>query len=315
MVQVILITGASSGIGKATAEHLARLGYRVFGASLNPEAYVTGVKTLFIDVTNAESVQTGVQEVLRQGGPIDILINNAGILGAVGGPEEISRAQWERVINTNLLGMIEMTKAVLPGMRERRSGLIINVSSIVGMIPLPYYFAPYITSKHAIEGYTEVLRGEVKPFGIKVASIQPAIMNTQIEHTIDQPDNPLADYAPYRQRAHDMEKYGLEHGRDPHLVAEAILGVIRNPDPPLRTAAGKEARILLPLLRPIPHRSMEMVLHWLFISREPWHPEREPLRRLFMDPKYADELQHRWTLAMLLVVPILFFISWFRRSR
>src|SRR5687767_7131975 len=109
MTKVVLITGASSGIGKATAEHLARMGYRVFGASLNPETYVVGVKTLFIDVTNPESIQQGVMEVQMQGGPIDILINNAGILGAVGGPEEISRAQWERVINTNLLGTIEMT--------------------------------------------------------------------------------------------------------------------------------------------------------------------------------------------------------------
>lgn len=314
MAQVVLITGASAGIGKATAELLAQMGYRVFGASLNPEEYVPGVKTLFVDVTDPEAIRRCVMEVQMQGGPIDILINNAGIMGTVGGPEEISRAQWERVINTNLYGTIEMTKAVLPGMRARRSGLIVNVSSILGMLPMFYYFTPYVVSKHAIEGYTEMLRGEVKPFGIKVASIQPAIMDTRIEGSIDEPDNALADYAPYRQRALDMEKYALEHGRDPNDVAHAILNVIRNPDPPLRTGAGKEARILLPLLRPTPHRGTEAVMQWLFLSREPWQPDREPIRRLFVDPHYADRVTQRWTLAMLLIMPLLLIVGWIRRD-
>jgi short-subunit dehydrogenase len=199
-------------------------------------------------------------------------------------------------------------------MRARRSGLIVNVSSILGMLPMFYYFSPYVTSKHAIEGFTEMLRGEVKPFGIKVASVQPAIMDTKIEKTIDEPDHPIADYAPYRQRAYDMENYALQHGRDPNDVAQAILHVIRNPDPPMRTGAGKEARLLLPLLRPVPHRGTELVMQWLFLSRKPWHPEQEPVRRLFIDPRYADRVQQRWTLAMLLIVPILFFINWFRRS-
>lgn len=312
MAQVVLITGASSGIGRVTAEYLARRGYRVFGASLDPDIPVAGAQTLLIDIRDPDSVQAGVQEVLRQAGQIDILINNAGILGAVGGPEEISRAQWQRVLETNVLGMIEMTQAVVPNMRERCSGLIINMSSIVGLFALPYYFGPYITSKHAIEGYTEVLRGDLKPFGIRVAAINPSIINTGINTSIEQPAHPVADYAPYRERAQAMQIYGLTHGRAPELVAEAVESVILNPDPPLHTPAGREAQILLPLARPIPHQYPERVLHWLALRSEPWQPEREPIRRLFMDTQYADDVQRKslWALAL---IALLLFIGWVKK--
>ncbi len=311
MAQVVLITGTSAGIGKVTAERLAQLGYRVFGASLEPDVPVQGVQTLFIDVTDPDSVTAGVQSVLQQVGQIDILINNAGIVGVVGGPEEISREQWRRVLDTNLMGMIEMVKAVLPGMRERRAGMIVNMSSVGGVVPLPYYFAPYITSKHAIEGFTQILRGEVKPFGIRVALVAPSAMKTQLDAGIAQPAAPIADYTPYRQRAYDMQKYLLERGRDPSVVADAVVSVLQNPNPPLRTPAGKEAEIIVPLSRPIPHRYPEVVFDWLFLSRRPWQPEREPLKRLFMDPPYADDIQRksRW---LLLIVPLLLLLGWHR---
>jgi len=213
------------------------------------------------------------------------------------------------------MGTVAMVRAVLPGMREQGSGLIINVSSMAGVMAVPYYFGPYIASKHAVEGYTEVLRGEIKPFGIRVAMVELGYMKTEIGLSVDQPAMPFEAYAPYRERAYDMEQYALEKGRDPEIVAQVIEKIVRDPNPALRNPAGEEAEITLRLMRPTSHRLSEMIYDWLFGQAEPWEPKREPLRRLLMDTHYSDTVQRRSLMVLMLLAPLLF-IGWLlRRER
>src|SRR5579862_7536690 len=153
---VALVTGASTGIGLATARALSADGYRVFGSSRKPAPDTAeGVAMLVCDVTDDASVQSAVDEVLRRAGRIDLLVNNAGV-GLLGAAEESSAVQAKAVFDVNVFGAIRMTNAVLPTMRRQRGGRIVNLSSVLGLIPAPYN-ALYASTKHAIEGYSESL--------------------------------------------------------------------------------------------------------------------------------------------------------------
>src|SRR5438270_1177989 len=171
--RVALVTGASSGIGEASARALLGSGFTVYGTSRSAVAgdERDGVVFLPLDVTDDESVAAAVREVLDRSGRIDVLVNNAG-LGVAGAAEESSVEQARALFETNLFGSIRMTRAVLPHMREQRSGRIINVSSIVGLIPVPY-MALYASSKHALEGYSESVDHEVREHGVRVLLVEP----------------------------------------------------------------------------------------------------------------------------------------------
>jgi short-subunit dehydrogenase len=175
---VALVTGASSGIGKAAALALVEAGLEVVGTSRNASKVTPrgGVMFLDLDVASDESVSTVVQQVIERFGRIDVLINNAGI-GTAGAAEESSVAQDQRLFNINVFGLIRMTKAVLPQMRAQGSGRIINISSVYGFIPQPY-MAAYVASKHAVEGYSESLDHEVREHGVRVLLVEPANTNT-----------------------------------------------------------------------------------------------------------------------------------------
>ncbi|TIS73184.1 MAG: SDR family NAD(P)-dependent oxidoreductase, partial [Mesorhizobium sp.] len=167
---VALVTGASSGIGRATAAALRNAGFRVFGTSRRAISEQSdGVTMLTGDVTDDASVSKLVEEVLAETGRIDLLVNNAGI-GLLGGAEESSTAQAQALFDVNVFGVIRMTNAVLPTMRRQRSGRIVNLSSVLGLIPAPYS-ALYASTKHAIEGYSESLDHELRSFGIRVVLV------------------------------------------------------------------------------------------------------------------------------------------------
>ncbi|WP_122388091.1 oxidoreductase, partial [Pseudomonas savastanoi] len=171
-----IVTGASSGIGRATAEALVRSGYTVFGTSRKIGESATQVSMRTCDVTDDDSVSALVSSVLAQTGRIDLLVNNAGI-GLIGGSEEFSIPQVQALFDVNLFGVIRMTNAVLPSMRERGQGRIINIGSILGLIPAPYS-SHYSAVKHALEGYSESLDHEVRAFNIRVSVIEPAFVRT-----------------------------------------------------------------------------------------------------------------------------------------
>ena len=175
---VALVTGASSGIGKAAALALVEAGFEVVGTSRNTSRVTPrdGVTFLDLDVASDESVTAAVEQVIERFGRIDVLVNNAGI-GAAGAAEESSVAQDQRVFDINVFGVIRMTKAVLPHMRAQGSGRIINISSVLGFVPAPY-MAVYVASKHAIEGYSESLDHEVREHGVRVLLVEPAYTKT-----------------------------------------------------------------------------------------------------------------------------------------
>jgi NAD(P)-dependent dehydrogenase (short-subunit alcohol dehydrogenase family) len=170
--KVILVTGASSGFGRAIAKALAAKSYRVFGTVRAPLAGASdGFTTLTLDVTRNESVVACVAELIRAAGRIDVVINNAGI-GIAGAIEDTTAAEAQSQFETNFFGTHRVCRAVLPHLRAQRSGVVINMSSLAGRIPLPFQ-GFYSATKFAIEAYTEALRMEVRPFGISVSMVEP----------------------------------------------------------------------------------------------------------------------------------------------
>ncbi|MDF9816741.1 NAD(P)-dependent dehydrogenase (short-subunit alcohol dehydrogenase family) [Streptomyces sp. SPB162] len=217
---VALVTGASSGIGEATALALVRAGFEVVGTSRNTAKVAPreGVTFLDLDVSSDESVTTLVQQVIDRFGRIDVLVNNAGI-GSSGATEESSVAQHQRVFDINVFGVIRMTKAVLPLMRAQGRGRIINVSSFYGFAPQPFMSA-YIASKHAVEGYSESVDHEVREHGVRVLLVEPGATNTSFEGNLVQPDTPLPLYESRRRTVDQAVANAVRSGDDPAVVAQ-----------------------------------------------------------------------------------------------
>ena len=262
--QVALVTGASSGIGQATAELLAAHGFTVFGTSRTPIQENIQEKRSYtwlpLDVRSDNSVQAAVQSLLAQAGRIDLLVNNAGYV-QFGAIEESSIADAQAQLDTNLLGVIRMVKAVLPVMRRQGSGRIINISSIVGHVAAPH-FGLYATSKFALEGLSEALREEVRPFGVSVSLVEPSYVNTPI--VSQPPTNPIAAYTNARQAAQQAFMTSSKNGMEPGAVARAILHAATTTRPRLRYPVGQDGKALLLLKRLLPESASERVKRRLF---------------------------------------------------
>jgi short-subunit dehydrogenase len=195
--KVAIVTGASMGIGQASAKALHQTGFRVFGTSRRSVANVgEGIAMITCDVTDDPSVKNAVEKVLDTTGRIDILVNNAGI-GLLGGAEESSIEQAQALFDVNLFGVMRATNGVLPTMRNQKAGRIINISSVLGLIPAPFS-ALYSATKHSIEGYSESLDHEVRSFGIRVCLLEPAYTRTSFEQNMALPDRTLDAYATAR---------------------------------------------------------------------------------------------------------------------
>ena len=256
---VALVTGASSGIGLATARALHRDGYRVFGTSRKKMAETDqGVTMLVCDVTDDASVQALVDEVVGRAGRIDLLVNNAGI-GLLGGAEESSPAQAKALFDVNVFGVFRVTNAVLPTMRRQRKGRIVNLSSVQGFIPAPY-FALYSSTKHAVEGYSESLDHELRPFGIRVVLVEPAYTRTSFEDNLAKPDRLLDIYDAARAGMNGVVRKAMEKGDAPEVVAKTVLAAATDPAPKRRYAAGKMARQVSFLRRFVPESAFDKSL-------------------------------------------------------
>ncbi|MGG6894633.1 MULTISPECIES: oxidoreductase [Rhizobium] len=237
---VALVTGASSGIGLATAQALSRDGYRVFGTSRKPMADTSdGVVMLVCDVTDEGSVQSAVDDVLIRAGRVDLLVNNAGI-GLLGGAEESSAAQAKALFDVNVFGIVRLTNAVLPVMRRQRKGRIINLSSILGLIPAPFN-ALYASTKHAIEGYSESLDHEVRTQGIRVVLVEPGVTRTSFEENLTRADQPLTVYDTVRADAEKLMREIVETGDAPEVVAATVVKAANVTSPKRRYTAGRAA--------------------------------------------------------------------------
>jgi len=251
---VALVTGASSGIGKAAALALVDAGFEVVGTSRNTSgvAPLEDVTYVDLDVTSDESVSTVVGRVIERFGRLDVLVNNAGT-GAAGAAEESSVAQDQRVFDINFFGLVRVTKAVLPHMRAAGTGRIINISSVLGLVPAPY-MASYAATKHAIEGYSESVDHEVREHGIRVLLVEPAYTRTGFDAKAIQPDGPLPTYAVQRHVFDGVSARAMADGDDPAIVARAIVAAATDPSPKLRYTAGPTAGRVSALRRFVPTR-------------------------------------------------------------
>ena len=268
--RVVLITGASSGFGRASAEHLARRGYRVYGTTRNEKAADgsehsandnSSFKMFPMDVRQDESVQQGIETILSQKGRLDILINNAGYAIA-GSVEDCSMEEVKDQFETNLFGVWRVCRAALPQMREQGSGTIINISSLAGLMALPFQ-AAYCASKFAVEALTETLRMEVRPFGIKVCLVEPGDFNTNLTDNrikYGQFDQDSA-YHKYYTKALGVIEHSELNGPSPDKIAGLIEHIINQPNPRLRYTAGLLSQRMGALIRRItPGRFMEWVI-------------------------------------------------------
>jgi NAD(P)-dependent dehydrogenase (short-subunit alcohol dehydrogenase family) len=255
MSKTILITGASSGFGRITAEALARTGHMVFASMRDPSAKNRnhaqglrrqGIAVVELDVGSDNSVDRAVNEVLAEAGRIDVLINNAGIASA-GIMEAFTADQAKVVLNTNIVGLLRTNRAVLPTMRARGDGLIINIGSILGRVTFPF-FGIYGASKFAVEALTDSLRYEVSQFGVDVVLVQPSAYPTNMYATMQQPADTarLADYGDIAQIPGKMFEafrgmFDSDNAPDPHEVADAIAELIATPKSarPARVVVGQ----------------------------------------------------------------------------
>jgi short-subunit dehydrogenase len=250
--RVVLITGASSGVGQSTARLLSQRNYNVFGTSRNANntESISTVEMLSLDVRRDDSVAACVNQVLSKAGRIDVLVNNAGheLAGAL---EELSLNEAQSQFEINFFGVVRMIKAVLPLMRQRRHGQIINVGSLSGLTPIPF-LGIYSASKFALEGFTEALRHEVKPFSIHVSLIEPFFLKTPMMNNRQVAREPIEEYEPWRQRAFNAIRVYEENAPGPELVAETVLKIITSDRPRLRYVTGKQARSIARLRRFLP---------------------------------------------------------------
>lgn len=243
---VAFITGSNSGIGRSAAVELARKGWTVYGGMRNldkgvklaEQAASAGVEVhpVVCDVADAESVTAAVAQVTEAAGGIDVLVNNAGV-GGNGVAEETPITLYEQVMDVNLYGVIRCVQAVLPQMRERGSGCIINISSVTGVIAAIGQ-SPYVASKWAVEGLSEGLAQEVAPFGIRVAVIQPGIVKTAILAKNTDAPNASGAYDAHYRRLFAFYAAGLQDPGRPEEVAEVIHAAATDDPPRFRYTCG-----------------------------------------------------------------------------
>ncbi len=261
MNKVILITGASSGIGKVTATYLSGKGFKVYGTSRSPEKYKDQIfKMIALDVTRPESIREAVETVIDREGRIDVLINNAG-KGITGAVEETPTEEMRKAFETNYFGVIEMMKAVIPHMRKQRLGLIINVTSIAGYMGLPFR-GIYSAIKGAVEITTEAIRMEVKEFGITVTNIAPGDFATNI--AASRYHTPVFENSPYReiyQKNIELMDQHVDQGSDPIEMAEIIYRIIQTKEPKIHYKVGSFLqKISIVLKRILPDKYYEKLI-------------------------------------------------------
>ncbi len=231
MSNVVLITGGSSGIGKSIGEYLTEKGFKVYGTSRNPERYTDSKFSIItLDVTKPETIKQCVDQVILAEGRIDVLINNAGV-GITGAIEEIPEIEIKNNFEINFFGPINVIKAVLPQMREKNSGLIINITSIAGYMGLPYR-GVYSASKGALELLTEAFRMELKAFNVHMTNVAPGDFATNIAS--GRYHAPVISDSPYKESYGNSLKMIDDHvdaGLDPQLMAKVIYKVIHTKKP------------------------------------------------------------------------------------
>lgn len=253
MSKVILVTGASSGMGKDFALQLLKEGHTVYGAARRVEMMkdieAAGGHALAMDVTKEEDVQAAVDKIIEAQGQIDVLINNAGY-AVYGSVEDVSIDDARRQFEVNIFGLASVTQKVLPHMRKQRSGKIINISSVGGKIYTPLG-AWYHATKHALEGWSDCLRLEVAQFGIDVVIVEPGIIKTEFMDVMNEPMVERSKGGAYEKMASQVAKSGAEMYNkpgsysSPDVITELVSDAIKSNKPKTRYAGGKLAKPMI----------------------------------------------------------------------
>ena len=254
-LKVAIVTGSSSGIGYETALILARNGFRTYASMRNLEKGKTisdiaakeelELHTVKLDVTDERSVTDAIKTIKADAGRIDVLVNNAGY-GLAGSLEDLSMSEIKAQFETNVFGLIRVTQAVLPTMREQKSGIIVNISSIGGKVAIPLQ-SPYHSTKFAVEGLSESIAYDLEPFGIKVVIIEPGAIKTNFEIGMvvaQNAQNPKSPYYNTMQKLQSSINSHFKNGTTPAKVAEVILNAITTPNPNLRYTVGEDAAMI-----------------------------------------------------------------------
>lgn len=261
--KVVLVTGVSSGIGRATAEQFAKRGCRVFGSvrSIAKASPLAGVELIEMDVREEASVRLGIQSVIDRAKRIDVLVNNAGtsLIGAV---EETAAIEAVTLFDTNVFSILRTVQAVLPHMRAQRSGRIVNVSSVLGFLPAPY-MGLYSASKHAVEGLSETLDHEVRQFGIRVTLVEPSFTKTNLDVNAPQAGTTIAAYDHERGLAASAVVNSVQSAPEPASVATTIVEAALGKWSMRRTPAG-QASLLSKLRRFMPAGPVDASLRKTF---------------------------------------------------
>ncbi|QXP67316.1 SDR family oxidoreductase [Polaribacter sp. AHE13PA] len=261
MSKVVLITGASSGIGKSIATFLSEKGYKVYGTSRNPKNTANfSFELIALDVLKVDTINAAIDLIIQKEGRLDVLVNNAG-MGITGPIEDTPTDEMRAVFNTNLFGAVDVMKAALPQMRKQKSGTIINVTSIAGYMGLPFR-GLYSATKGALETITEATSMEVKPFGIKVACVAPGDFATNIAagryHT------PVFDDSAYKENYQmnlNLMDAHVSGGMDPIEMAKAVHRIIETKNPKIHyKVGGFMEKFSIVLKRILPDRTYEKIL-------------------------------------------------------
>lgn len=271
MRKTVLITGASAGIGKATANYFQQAGWQVAATMRSPQKEVElnrldNVRLFQLDVTSPESIDTAINDIIEQFGDIDVIVNNAGF-GVFGPFEMASQVQIRRQYETNVFGLMNVCRAILPHFRQKKEGTIINISSGVGRFALPLQ-SLYNSTKFAVEGFSESLRYELEPFNISVKVVEPGAIKTNFFNVVDVADNPEENpYVDYQNQTMrqimELDKLGSE----PIVVAKEIFAAATDNKKKLRYPAGKDAKQLTKVVRFLPERMFFGLVKKLLKSR------------------------------------------------
>jgi len=263
MSKIVLITGASSGMGEATARLLHDSGYKVYAGTRDralDTPQIIGVSNIYLDVTDTESIKTAVDVIMMQESRIDVLVNNAGF-GLLSTAEDATDEEIFNQFDVNVFGLMKMTREVIPHMREAKSGVIINISSFLGKMGLPL-LSHYNASKYAVEGFVDSVRFEMNPYNVRVHSIQSGLFGTNfVKKGLVVNAKTTAKESPYKNLvAHfvPIVAKAINEGPNPQPIADAVKNIIEDENSPIASAVGGEATTFIPMRRELTDEAFEI---------------------------------------------------------
>lgn len=263
MSKVVLITGASSGMGEITARYLNESGYIVYAGTRDKALQtpnISGVHNIYLDVSDTNSIQTAVDTIINQHSKIDVLVNNAGF-GLVSTAEEVTDEEIFQQFDVNVFGLMKMTRAVIPFMRQAQAGVIINISSFLGKMGLPL-LSHYNASKYAVEGFVDSIRFELAPHNIRVHSIQAGLFGTNfVKKGLVANAATTSEESPYKELvAHFVPTVAkaINEGPSPQPIADAVKAIIENDNALIATPVGAEATTFVPLRKELSDEDFEI---------------------------------------------------------